>query len=508
MIPNDWYNTGVAVLGVAAVLALLLHVISSLALPGGPARLQPLRRMACALNRIRYVSDEGVVFQRSLHSCGMACVRMVLGSQGLTTGRELHGLAIGRQEMSMSDMADILKEYGLESRGVRFATPRDQAAALRAQPSAQAVIVLESERLMPYRFVVRTGRWLLGKLGIPVPPFRHWVVVQEFSASRVLLRDPFFGLTEMSLERFQSLWDGLALMVSRQRPLVRSAVPDAGEAGRGSGGVVPTSGWAHRSAPVALETVSRVYDERVLAVRQVSCELHAGEVFCLLGPNGAGKTTLVKMITGVLPPTSGRVLLDGVDIWAAADAERAALRRSIGYMPERPFLYDRLTPREYLTFIGELCGVSDGAVLRERIARHLRVLRLEEKTDAPIRGLSHGMRRKVAFIAAQLHEPRLLLLDEPTVGLDPTSARLVKDRLRELRDAGQTVLMTTHVMEIAERLADRIGVLDRGTLRFVGTLGELREKARSPEASLEDLFLQITETGTEGVPEPELEIGD
>jgi ABC-2 type transport system ATP-binding protein len=253
--------------------------------------------------------------------------------------------------------------------------------------------------------------------------------------------------------------------------------------------------------PVSLEQVTRVYDERVVAVRQVTLEIRSGEVFCLLGPNGAGKSTLLKMTTGVLPPTSGRVLIEGFDVSTATEAERAVARRSLGYMPERAVLQDRLTPREYLEFIGELCGRGDRSDLRRRIEAELDALRMGDKADARIGSLSHGMRRKVAFISAQLHDPRLLLLDEPTVGLDPASARLVKDRLCELRDAGRAVVMTTHVLEIAERLADRIGVLDHGSLLFVGTLAEMRAAARRPGASLEDLFLSLTEPGAEGVPE-------
>lgn len=502
MIPTGWFDVAVVTLTVTATLA-LVQVASRSSLLGVRPRWRLWRRAVCALSRIHYVSDEGVVFQRSPYSCGVACVQMVLGEHGLTARRDLLGRSIGRQRMSMSDMAHILEQYGLESRGVRLAAPQDLRAMLQADPRAQAVVILESERLWPYQWMVRTGRWLLGRLGIQVPLYRHWAVVRDLDGSKIWLRDPLFGLTEMSLERFQNLWDGITLLVTAKSPPVRSAEPAAGEAEQADKEVVFQSGRVHSPAPVVLERVSCVYEQRVLAVRQVSLELRSGEVFCLLGPNGAGKTTLVKMITGVLPPSSGRVILDGVDVWMASDAERAALRRSIGYMPERPFLYDRLTPREYLSFIGELCGVNDRAVLQERIARHLQALRLEDKADTLIRGLSHGMRRKVAFIAAQLHEPRLLLLDEPTVGLDPTAARLVKDRLRERRDAGHTVLMTTHVLEIAERLADRVGVLDRGTLLFVGTLSELREVTRSPDASLEDLFLRLTEPGAEGVPEPD-----
>ncbi len=498
---TSWFFVGLTSLAAAAAIALLLHVASHPVLLGVPARLRLMRRAVCALNRIRYVSDEGVVFQRTLYSCGTACVQMVLGDRGIPLGRGLAGIGSERRGTSMSEMAQTLKEHGLATRGVRFAAARDLAALLRNDRDAQAVVVLESERLLPYHVVLRLGRWLLGLLRIPVGPYRHWAVVQDAEVSKILLRDPMFGLTELSTDRFERLWDGLTLMVGRKGPVLSSDEPRSVECARAVEAEDRRPDGIRSPARVMLERVSRVYEQNVLAVRQVSLELCPGEVFCLLGPNGAGKTTLLKMITGVLPPSSGRVILGGIDVWSASEPERAILRRSIGYMAERPFLYDKLTAQEYLTFIGELCGVQPGALLRERISNHLRGLRLEEKADTRIRGLSHGMRRKIAFIAAQLHEPGLLLLDEPTVGLDPASARLVKDRMAALRDAGCAVLMTTHVLEIAERVADRIGVLDHGALLFVGTLGELREMASSPRASLEDLFLRLTEPRAEGIPE-------
>lgn len=480
-----------------------------------------IRRVICALNQIHYVSDEGIILQRHRHSCGLACVQMLLVDNNIKFGRDVLNHSIGPEGMSMLDMACTLEQYGHKCRGVRFVNLCDLAAALHNDSNTKAIVVLHTKQILMFHFIVRLRRWLLGKFGIPEHRNDHWVVVHNIDSSKVCLRDPALGLIEMSEAQFQYLWTGYTLMVYKEsqqastsehdtvKQILISQLTSTEEHSMDKEELAYTNsqsptGSIRSRAPVVIEKVSYVYQQRVLAVRQVSFDLLPGEVFCLLGPNGAGKTTIIKMITAVLPPSSGRVIMDGVDVWEASDSERAVLRRSIGYMPERPFLYDTLTPREYMFFIGELCGIVDRTLLRERIAHHLHVLHLEDKADTRIRKLSHGMRRKVAFIASQLHDPRLLLLDEPTLGLDPTSSRLVKDRLRELSDTGHTVLMTTHVLEIAERLADRIGIIDHGVLLFVGTLNELQNTFGSPDASLEDLFLKLIKSGTECFHETDL----
>ncbi len=488
----DWRNIIAVTLTVGACMVVLLHLASHVGLLRTPATMRVPRRIICALNRIAYVSDEGIVFQRDRHSCGLACVQMLLGDNNLAFGRDVLDHYIGLEGMSMLDMARILEQYGYQCRGVRFGELRDLAAVLYTDSRTKAIAVLDTERMMTFRLIMGVGRWFLGLFRIPVSHYKHWVVVDKIDSSTVRLRDPVLGRTEMHKGQFQHLWEGETLVVhnvSQQAGtaehetaehkgslLTGAGVHGAGEEERALTQTHSPPGSVRGHAPVVLEKVSRIYQQSVLAVRQASFELLPGEVFCLLGPNGAGKTTLVKMITAVLPPSSGRIILDGVDVWAASDTERAVLRRSIGYMPERPFLYDKLTPREYLTFIGELCGVTYRTLLRERIAQHLRAFRLEDKADTRISKLSHGMRRKVAFIAAQLHEPRL-------------------------SGTGHTVLMTTHVLEIAERLADRIGVIDHGALLFTGTLSELRDAAGSPDADLEDLFLKLVEPGAKGIPE-------
>ncbi|RMG44072.1 MAG: ATP-binding cassette domain-containing protein [Acidobacteria bacterium] len=483
-------------------------------------QMRVIRQLLCLLNGLRYISDDRVTFQPNLNSCGQACVQMVLRDYNLLDDGEAANHRFRSGAMSMLDMAQWFEQYGLKTRGLRLDAPADLVPLCRTPSRLKAVIILESERLFPYQLWVRLGRFLLGRLGMPVPPYRHWVVIDEATPHKVRVRDPLLGLIELSHQRFQRLWDGFALLVgspfsSRAHAEGGRETPGPvnGEAASSPDSMsdisveketLPPVAPVASSPPVILKRVSRVYQRRVWAVRQVSLQLHAGEVFCLLGPNGAGKTTLVKMMTGILPPSSGQIILHGIDLWAASEAERLLSRRSIGYMPERLFLYERLTPREYLLFVGQLYGLDDQKQLEERIIDALQTMALGDKMDTRIGALSHGMRRKIAFIAAQLHEPSLLLLDEPTQGLDPRSARLVKDQLRVLRDRGHTVLMTTHVLEIAERIADRVGILDQGTLLFVGTLAELRELVGHPQASLEDLFLKLTDPQAEGIPEPDM----
>ena len=226
----------------------------------------------------------------------------------------------------------------------------------------------------------------------------------------------------------------------------------------------------------------------VAAVEGVSLAVAPGEVFGLLGPNGAGKTTLLRMACGLLAPSSGRVMVCGVDVWR--DPLRA--KRLLGYLDEEPLLYPNLSGREFLDLVGDLYSVPRGGERERRIARLLAVLELEDKQHELIAGYSHGMRNKIGLAALLLYEPRVLLLDEPTNGLDPRSARRVRDLLRELADHGVAVVLSTHILEIAQALCDRIAIVDRGRAVAVGTVDELRAHAGSAHASLEDLFLELT----------------
>jgi ABC-2 type transport system ATP-binding protein len=222
------------------------------------------------------------------------------------------------------------------------------------------------------------------------------------------------------------------------------------------------------------------------AVNNVSFSVHAGEVFGFLGPNGAGKTTTIKMIVGLLQPTSGAVKVAGFDVQTQSLQAKAAS----GYVPDTPNLYPKLSGRELLRFVGDLYNLDSQQVER-RATELLKLFDLEQAGDDPIDSYSHGMQQKTALAAALVHDPRVMVLDEPTVGLDPRSARLIKDMLRQMANRGAAVFLSTHILEIAERMCDRIGIINRGELIAIGTMEELRLLGKG-ETSLEDIFLSLT----------------
>jgi ABC-2 type transport system ATP-binding protein len=224
-----------------------------------------------------------------------------------------------------------------------------------------------------------------------------------------------------------------------------------------------------------------------LAVNDVSFDVQAGEVFGFLGPNGAGKTTTIKIIVGLLRPTAGTVKVAGYDVQAQPLLAKAAS----GYVPDTPNLYAKLTGRELLRFVGDLYNLDHPQTAR-RVDELLRTFDLNAAADDTIDSYSHGMQQKASLAAALMHDPRVLVLDEPTVGLDPKSARLIKDILRQMADRGAAVFLSTHILEIAERMCDRIGIIDKGSLVAVGTMQELRTLNKSGETSLEDIFLSLT----------------
>lgn len=225
-----------------------------------------------------------------------------------------------------------------------------------------------------------------------------------------------------------------------------------------------------------------------VAVDHVSLSVRRGEVFGLLGPNGAGKTTTVGICTGLLSQTSGTVRIAGIDL----STDPVAAKRRIGYVPDEPYLYDKLTAREFVTFMGRLYEVTDH--LKERADRLLQYFDLGEAADDLIGGYSHGMKQKTALCGALVHEPQLLFLDEPTVGLDPRSARLLKDTLQLLAAEGRSVVLCTHILEIAEAICDRVAILDRGRVIAEGSLEELRTLTHAESGeSLEEIFLHLTE---------------
>jgi ABC-2 type transport system ATP-binding protein len=237
---------------------------------------------------------------------------------------------------------------------------------------------------------------------------------------------------------------------------------------------------------IEFDNVTRSYAHKV-AVDRLTLTVPSGELFALLGPNGAGKTTTIKMLTGLLRPMGGWVRVCGHDL--VTDSRRAA--HSIGYVPEEPFLYDKLSGREFLEFVAEMRGLDRSAII-DRIQRESRFFELGGFLDDLIETYSHGMRQRIVFASALLHDPPVLVIDEPTVGLDPRSVRAVKDRLRDRAAAGTTVFMSTHTLAIAEEIAGRIGIMDRGRLHFLGTVAELQSELASHHTSLERLFLELT----------------
>jgi ABC-2 type transport system ATP-binding protein len=231
------------------------------------------------------------------------------------------------------------------------------------------------------------------------------------------------------------------------------------------------------------------------AVDDLTLTVRAGELYALLGPNGAGKTTTLRMVAGLLKPDRGSIRVYGVD----ALADPAAAKQMIAWAPDDPMLYDTLTPMEYLEFVAGLWGLAASPAQAEAETL-LKWLGLWDQRNQRCEGFSRGMKQKTALAGALIHRPRLLILDEPLTGLDAAAARQVKTVLGERTRAGATVILTTHILEVAERMADRIGIIQRGRLLAEGTLDELRGRAGggrpdAHEGTLEDVFLQLTDEG-------------
>jgi ABC-2 type transport system ATP-binding protein len=223
------------------------------------------------------------------------------------------------------------------------------------------------------------------------------------------------------------------------------------------------------------------------AVDSIDLEVSKGELFGFLGPNGAGKTTTLRMIAGILRPTSGSVLVGGVDI-----AQRpAAAKAKLGFIPDRPFIYDKLTGAEFLRFVAGLYGQS-GSTVERRMDELLSLFDLAEWKDELVESYSHGMRQKLIISSAFLHRPDVIVVDEPMVGLDPKAARILKDLFREYTRRGHTIMMSTHTLEVAESLCDRIAIIQSGKIRALGSMEELSERAEDGARGLEALFLRLT----------------
>lgn len=237
---------------------------------------------------------------------------------------------------------------------------------------------------------------------------------------------------------------------------------------------------------IRFANIRHTYGSKV-AVADFTLTVPRGELFALLGPNGAGKTTTIKMLVGLLRPDAGEVFVAGHD---AVLSPREAVQ-AVGYVPDEPFLYEKLSGREFLEFVAEMRGMNRRQAA-EQVARQSAAFELDGFLDDLTESYSHGMKQRLVFAAALLHDPAVLVIDEPMVALDPRSARLVKDLLRERTRAGTTVFMSTHMLALAEEIADRIAILNHGRLMFLGTLAELKRESACPQAALESLFLDLT----------------
>ena len=223
------------------------------------------------------------------------------------------------------------------------------------------------------------------------------------------------------------------------------------------------------------------------AVNAIDLAVPRGELFGFHGPNGAGKTTTLRMIAGILRPTSGSILIDGTDIVARPAEAKAKL----GYIPDRPFIYEKLTGAEFLRFVSGLYGQS-GPVIEKRMDELLALFDLRDWKQELVESYSHGMRQKLIIASAFLHKPDVIVVDEPMVGLDPKAARILKDLFREYTRRGHTIMMSTHTLEVAESVCDRIAIIQGGSIRACGTLDELYATAPADGQGLESFFLRLT----------------
>lgn len=237
---------------------------------------------------------------------------------------------------------------------------------------------------------------------------------------------------------------------------------------------------------IYMDHISKCYNKgEIKAVDDLCLNVCPGEIFGFLGPNGAGKTTTIKMMVGLLKPDSGNIIINGYD----NQNEAIDAKRSIGYVPDNPEVYDRLRGIEYLNFLADVYEVAED-IRKDRIEFLLHKFGLSDYIYDPINTYSHGMKQKIVLIGALIHEPAVWVLDEPMVGLDPKSSHFLKEYMREHCNRGNTVFFSTHVLEIAERLCDRIGIIDRGKLIAVGTMADLRDGEQIE--SLENIFLELT----------------
>jgi ABC-2 type transport system ATP-binding protein len=241
---------------------------------------------------------------------------------------------------------------------------------------------------------------------------------------------------------------------------------------------------------IELKNLTKRYGN-TLAVNNLNLSVSKGEIYGFIGPNGAGKTTTIRIMGGVLAPTEGMVVIDGINM--ADDPE--SVKRRIGFIPDRPFIYEKLTGMEFMRFSADLYGV-DERVFLEKAQALLKQFAIFNWADELIESYSHGMKQRLIISSALLHDPTVIIVDEPMVGLDPAAIRMVKNMFRELSRGGMTIFMSTHTLAVAEDICDRIGVIHRGSLIATGTTGDLRRDAGAREADLEEVFLILTEEQT------------
>jgi len=235
-----------------------------------------------------------------------------------------------------------------------------------------------------------------------------------------------------------------------------------------------------------IESVTKSFG-KITAVNNLSLELYAGEIFGFLGPNGAGKTTTIKIIAGLLHPDSGKISVGGYDVQNQPQQAKSV----IGYIPDNPYIYDRLSGREFLELVGSLYHM-DHKTINERIEWLFDIFSVDSWGDNFAAEYSHGMRQKIIMASAIMHDPRLIVIDEPMVGLDPQSQRLVKGVLRKMTERGTAIFMSTHTLTVAEELCNRVGIIHQGNLMKLGTIDELRSEAQMEGRSLEELFVYLT----------------
>ncbi len=237
---------------------------------------------------------------------------------------------------------------------------------------------------------------------------------------------------------------------------------------------------------IELEGITKKYAD-FTAVSSLNLTANPGEIFGFIGPNGAGKTTTIKIISGILAPTTGRIRICGIDI----QQQPVAAKKKIGFIPDRPYLYEKLTGLEFMQFTADLYGVNKNE-FRQKAETELKRFALSDWSNELIESYSHGMRQRLIFAAALVHDPQVLVVDEPMVGLDPVAIIMVKDLFRQLAQNGVTVFMSTHTLKVAEDICDRLGVINKGRMIATGTTEDLQREAGVSDADLEQVFLNLT----------------